>query len=225
MSTESLENSFSKLLGRQPTETERQQLSRVKSALGLKDNDALWLIIMALQYYDDKYKRIPKEINYLTESTLNRFKESSEYHAGIAAKLAYDKTKDKLEKTVVDVAHEIAHKVAGKQKLQWIAISVVVVSISFGVFGYYMNKIRSESGYAKGYGIGYSESKDEKAAAAWANTPQGRQAYSFAQTVDFNNLAKCNSLGWTIKKNEKGEKLCIPYPAPDKSIYGWHLSP
>ena len=223
MSTESLENSFSKLLGRQPTETERQQLSRVQDAFGLEDNDALWLIIMAFQYCDDKYKRIPKEINDLTESTLNRFKESSEYHAGIAAKLAYDKTKDKLEKTVVDVAHEIAHKVAGKQKLQWIAISVVVVSISFGVFGYYMNKIGSESGYAKGYGIGYSESKDEKAAAAWANTREGRRAYSLAQAGDIDNLVRCERPGWTVKKDEDGKHLCVPYAAPNGGYYGWHI--
>jgi hypothetical protein len=38
-----LDDSFAKLLGRQPSDAERQQLYTVRDALGLKNNDALWL--------------------------------------------------------------------------------------------------------------------------------------------------------------------------------------
>jgi hypothetical protein len=47
-----LEDSFAKLLGRQPTDADRQRLYRVRDALGLKNNDALWLVLMALQHYE-----------------------------------------------------------------------------------------------------------------------------------------------------------------------------
>jgi hypothetical protein len=57
-----LEDSFAKLLGRQPTDTDRQNLYRVRDALELKNNDALWLVIMALQSYDERYKAIPAQI-------------------------------------------------------------------------------------------------------------------------------------------------------------------
>lgn len=57
-----LDDSFTKLLGRQPSDTERQHLYRVREALGLKNNDALWLILMALQHYDTMYSAIPASI-------------------------------------------------------------------------------------------------------------------------------------------------------------------
>ncbi|MFZ3180115.1 MAG: hypothetical protein WA156_07915, partial [Methylocystis silviterrae] len=53
---------FEKLIGRTATETERRQLRRVKEVLGLRDNDALWLVIFALQYYDSLYRQFPKAI-------------------------------------------------------------------------------------------------------------------------------------------------------------------
>jgi hypothetical protein len=58
-----LDASFEKLLGRQPTDTDRKQLYQVRDALGLKNNDALWLVLMALQSYDERYKAIPAQIS------------------------------------------------------------------------------------------------------------------------------------------------------------------
>lgn len=58
-----LDDSFAKLLGRQPTDADRQQLYRIRDALGLKNNDALWLVLMALQSYDERYKAIPAQIS------------------------------------------------------------------------------------------------------------------------------------------------------------------
>lgn len=43
--------SFTRLLGRPPSDRELRELDRVREALDLRDNDALWLIIMALQYF------------------------------------------------------------------------------------------------------------------------------------------------------------------------------
>ena len=57
-----LEESFAKLLGRQPSDTERQNLYRVRDALGLKNNDALWLVLMALEHYEQLYAGIPERI-------------------------------------------------------------------------------------------------------------------------------------------------------------------
>lgn len=39
-----------KLLGREPTAPELEELLRVRDALGLRDNDALWLVLMSLQH-------------------------------------------------------------------------------------------------------------------------------------------------------------------------------
>jgi len=58
-----LETSYAKLLGRQPTDSERQTLYRIKDALNLPNNDALWLVLMALQYYETLYAGIPGRIS------------------------------------------------------------------------------------------------------------------------------------------------------------------
>lgn len=58
-----VERSFERLLGRQPTDKEIQNLYRVKSALDLKDNDALWLVLIALESYDTLYRRYPGMVN------------------------------------------------------------------------------------------------------------------------------------------------------------------
>ena len=49
MTDEGAISAFEKLLGRESKPAEREQLYRVKEALGLRDNDALWLILFALQ--------------------------------------------------------------------------------------------------------------------------------------------------------------------------------
>lgn len=54
-----LEATFEKLLGRQPSEKEVQSLYRVKNALNIRDNDALWLVLMALESYDTLYRKYP----------------------------------------------------------------------------------------------------------------------------------------------------------------------
>ena len=57
-----LDDSFARLLGRQPTDAERQQLYRVKDALGLDISDALWQVLFVLQFYQTQYEKMPAEI-------------------------------------------------------------------------------------------------------------------------------------------------------------------
>lgn len=57
-----LEDSFAELLGRQPSELERARLHRIREVLGIGSNDALWLILMALESYNSLYAEIPDQI-------------------------------------------------------------------------------------------------------------------------------------------------------------------
>lgn len=58
-----VEASFAQLLGRQPSEKEIQSLYRVKSALNIRENDAIWLVLMALESYDTLYRKYPTIIS------------------------------------------------------------------------------------------------------------------------------------------------------------------
>lgn len=66
-----LERAFEKLLGRQPSELEVTRLYRVKDALGLRDNDALWLVLIALESYDTLYRKYPELINAHVKQSLD----------------------------------------------------------------------------------------------------------------------------------------------------------
>jgi hypothetical protein len=53
------DDAFAKLLGRQPSDAERERLYRARDALGIRENDAFWYIIMLLEHYDALYASYP----------------------------------------------------------------------------------------------------------------------------------------------------------------------
>lgn len=213
-----LDDSFAKLLDRQPTDAERQQLYKVRDALGLKNNDALWLVLMALQYYQDQYEQFPNAMALAAEETLSRFKETADTMILASA----EATKADLAKAVAKAAQEVANHTAKKQMWQWAAGCMALTFMVFGLFGWYLHSKAYQAGYHSGYGIGYAEAKNEKAAAAWANTPEGKGAYRLAQAGSISALIHCNYPGW---KAENG--ICHPHSVMGKDgssiIYGWRL--
>lgn len=213
-----LDDSFAKLLGRQPSDTERQQLYRVRDALGLKNNDALWLVLMALQHYQNQYEQFPDAIALAAKETLSRFKETADTMVLASAEAA----KADLARAVAVAAHDVAKHTAKKQMWQWAAGCLVSVALALGFLGWYVHSKAYDAGYSSGKGAGYAEAKDEKAAAAWANTPEGKGAYRLAQVGSMGVLIHCNYPGW---KAENG--ICHPYSVMRKDgssiIHGWRL--
>ena len=209
-----LDDSFAKLLGRQPNDAERQNLYRVRDALGLKNNDALWLVLMALQHYQGQYEKFPQAIAQAAKDTLVNFKVT----ADATVKASAEAAKADLAQAVAAAAQEVAHNTSAKQMWQWAAGCIAVAFLCVGLFGWYMHSSGKDSGYQAGYGAGYTEAKDEKAAAAWANTPEGRLAYRFAQSGELQRLARCSGKGWKVEKG-----ACYPYPVPNEGTYGWAL--
>ena len=52
-----------KLLGRELTEDEQERLARIQDILGIADNDALWDILIALEYQRAFYEALPEKIS------------------------------------------------------------------------------------------------------------------------------------------------------------------
>ena len=80
----------------------------------------------------------------------------------------------------------------------------------------YMESVGRASGVAEGY----AAARDETAAAAWANTPQGKAAYQLAQAGSIDTLTRCDLPGWRIEKG-----ACYPDQAPGGKLHGWRLKP
>lgn len=57
-----LDTLFQRLLDRQPTETEKLRLYRVRDALGLSEGTSMWLLFVVLGHYETLYEAIPERI-------------------------------------------------------------------------------------------------------------------------------------------------------------------
>ena len=73
------------------------------------------------------------------------------------------------------------------------------------------------SSVAAGRLDGYASARDEKAAAAWANTPEGQIALDLAKAGSLRALASCSGKGWKRKTGS-----CVPR-CEKGSVDGWNL--
>ena len=122
-------SSFERLLGRAATERERDQLRRVQAELGLRDNDALWLVIFALQYYEGLYRQFPKAIAAEAQRVLSETRATAEATIRAGAESA----KADLAKAIATTARDVAHDVARRQMVQWLVLGMLVGAGLLGV--------------------------------------------------------------------------------------------
>jgi hypothetical protein len=131
---------------------------RLGMPLGLKNNDALWLVLMALQHYQDQYERFPNAIALAAKETLASFKETADTMIIASA----EATKADLAKAVVKTAQDVANHNAQKQMWQWAAGCLAVGFLTFSLFGWYIHSKAYEAGYNSGYGVGYARPRTKK---------------------------------------------------------------
>ncbi|WP_296713085.1 hypothetical protein [Rhodoblastus sp.] len=119
-------------MGRTATEAERVQLRKIRDALDLRDNDALWSVLFALQYYDSLYRQFPKAIAAEATKILAETRAASEavMRANVASAHA------DLARAVALTAQGVARSVARRWQLRWTIIGAAVGAIIFasGVF-------------------------------------------------------------------------------------------
>ncbi len=204
-----LEDAFAKLLGRQATDIERLQLFKTRDALGLQDNDALWLVLIALQYHQSAFDAIPARIETATNEAVKNAKALAETEMLKAASEGYKNLTAAVQKSSVEIAREVA----GKDMTIWALGALIVATLALcaaAAIGYNFGK-------TAGNADGYAAAKDEKAAAAWGNTTEGKLAFRMAQTGYMTQIANCSAPGW-----EKEKGFCYPHSAKD-GTHGWAL--
>ncbi len=204
---------FKRLNAREATAEDVLRFERLTSALETTPGDAMLAVLVALDHYETLYREIPKKIAETATDALVNFKRSADAQA--IASMA--EAKADLAKTVSAVAVKVAHNTSAKQKFQWACGCIVAVTVCFSLVTYYAYSNGRDLGYVGGYGAGYTEAKDEKAAAAWANTTQGKQAYRLAQAGSIDNLIRCDLPGWYVEK-----RVCYVKSASN-GLYGWRL--
>jgi hypothetical protein len=155
-----LEDSFAKLLGAQPSDKDRQDLYRVRDALGLKSNDALWLVLMALQHYQSQYELFPARIEDAARRTLQKFETAADATARAAAEAARRQVAD----AAATAAWDVVRKVETRERLKWLASTIATCVLCLTGLAWFMHAKGWDAGYGLGYISGYQAARDENAA-------------------------------------------------------------
>ena len=134
------EEAFAKLLGRHPSEKERERLYRVRDALGIQENDAFWYIVMTLEHYDSLYDGYPAKMAQAAEDAIARARGAFEA-AAVAESVAVRRL---LAEEVRRVAAKSGEELSGFVGVVGAVLAAVVV---FGA-------ICVSAGFALGSGRG-----------------------------------------------------------------------
>ena len=170
-----LEQSFQKLTGRAPTDQDIQRLYRTKDGLGLASNDALWLVLIALDYHQSLYEKMPAKIGQTAEKVLTDVGHRAEQV--LAAKA--EEAQATLVKQVADSAREIAGQRTRQAMLRaamWtLAVMAVVVALVAAAAAWAGWKAGQSTGYEAGR-ASVLEDQDPQMV-SWADSYSGKRAW------------------------------------------------
>ena len=205
--------------GVEPTREQIQRVMSIAHSLGMSANDGMLPILIALDTYYDAFARMPREAARIAGEQLEKFERTAKQQEAAAVQKSQlvmtgvvEKLLNNMQPTVSQALDKVMGDVAKKEKWKWISGSLIAGSLIIAVVG----MLAYFSGEQTGREAGYTQAKDEKAAAVWANTSDGQLAFQLAQTGYLNTIARCSAPGW---KKEKG--ACYPEKASDGSQYGW----
>jgi hypothetical protein len=202
-----LDDSFGQLLGRQPTDQERQSLYRVRDALKLKTTDAVWLLLMALQHYETLYERFPRLIADAARDATQSVRATAEAQANAAR----EQTKKALAETVHETVAAVAKQRANAEQFKWVSATVIITLLAFMAVGWWQKRDGKAEGGAE------AESRAKQACAfatmvsSWALTPDGLRAYKLEEVGSLHDLVSCSGRGleqkgdWCVVQSERGK--------------------
>ncbi len=195
---------------RRATPEEADRLHRVQTILGVKDNDAILVLMVALEHYQGLYSAMPARIEEAARTAVSEAKETAQRVANTAAQLAHSDLVEQLG----DAVNKVASDSARKQQWKALAIGIGAAAITILVTGL----LAFSRGKEAGFGEGFKAARHEAAAASWANTPQGQMAYRLALVGSLDQVARCTAAGWKVENG-----ACLPYPDSDGNLRGWMM--
>lgn len=101
----------------------------------------------------------------------------------------------------------------------WIGSAAFAGVLAAGGAGYLAGRA---GGWDHGQADGYARAADERAAASWANSPDGRLALAMDRAGTLAMLTGCSGRGWRVERRD-GRRVCYPAPDPAGSVVGWFL--
>lgn len=203
--------------GVEPTAQQVQRVQAIAHSLGIANNDPMLPILIALDAYHGAFSSLPAKAQTAANAAATGAAEQSK----AAVNEAIAKAILNLSPQVGKAIEKVAGEVADVGKVKWIGGVTAIIVLAFTVSGWLTHATGYASGFDGGKAEGYKQAADEKAAAAWANTPQGKLAYQLARAGSLEPLAHCNGKGWTLSKG-----WCSPQSVTEgkaQMVYGWRV--
>jgi hypothetical protein len=172
-----IEEMFAKVVGHQASESEREHLHRLREALGLRDNDAFWYIVMTLEHYDSLYREYPERMAAQAikaiEGTRKAFAE--------AAAMESAKAQHLLARQVARTSVQIAKKMAGRDGTVGLRHLMVLVAglVLFGALCMDVGYTVATSGARFAWGRAGQPRGREQALSVVLDAPAGWMAFTF----------------------------------------------
>ena len=139
--------------GRELTDAEANRLLHMQGLLGIENNDAIWVMMLAMEHYQQLYEAMPPRIEAAGEVAVKRVKETADAVAAAAAATAQSELSGELARSV----REVANQTARKQQWQWITVGLIVAAVSTVCAGW----MGFDKGKTTGVALGYQEARSE----------------------------------------------------------------
>lgn len=218
-----IKRAISLIAGRDVTPDTVARVQAIAHSLEIPANDSMMPILISLDTYYSAFKDLPRQHQQAAEQAAESAKELISAKIDLLTTEAIKAVSGEVATTVSKLAEKVATDTATRDKSMWIAGAAASVAIAFAVFGMVIHKTARTEGYNSGYAVGYREAKDEKAAAAWANTPEGKSAFKFAQMHELDKLMRCKGNSWETEKQKDGSIYCFPKADNNGRILGWRI--
>ena len=182
------------------------RLLKIEKAMGIRDNDALWSILLAMDYYYRLYFEFPERIKGKTKEALEEIRKAHQPTINASVQTireAEAQARSSLAQAVPGIVDRAIEKTRSEtleyamklKSRKWIAIGLTVGVVALSVVGW--------AAYDQGKSEGYAE------------------ALPVAGFVG--HFVNCDEPGWKIGTTKSGDKICSPFPDPDHETYGWKI--
>jgi hypothetical protein len=184
---------FGRLFGEQPTAEQKLTLLQLQKELGLRDDDALWTILVVLGHYERLYERIPCKIQQASSFAIEQANRGLQNNA--------ESFRRRLEREMADaVVAQFKEVTADRTKAdrRWATAAASTMSfiliILVGMGSYWWGRSTGE--------------QSASAAQLWAQLPNGRYAQQLDEVGVIADLRLCRVSEGDFRIPAAGEVIC-----------------
>ena len=196
-----IRNGMKTISGNEPTAAQIARVTSIAHDFDIPKNDALFPLFVALDQYHGVFGELPEKMRLAADAVAKEAAENTKHQVNLGLVEAIHKMGPQIGDALVDHAKALNQV----DRAKWVGGAVVVVVAAFAAFGWITHATGYSTGFEVGQAAGHAAAADEKAMAAWANTPQGRMAYELAKNGTLEMVGNCNGRGWELSQG-----LCTP---------------